>query len=180
MSEFVMKSISEFYGSLLDKLLLVACGVLFLMMLMICADVLLRNVALVKSLHGLAWADEISEYMLYLITMLAAPWLLRQSRHIRVDILLRAMPPRLGWYCEWFTDVAALACCAIMVVYGVKATYASYSSGMFTIKTLVTPEWWSLAPLPITFFLLAIEVLFRMQRLAEGEQAPRDDAMQAS
>jgi TRAP-type C4-dicarboxylate transport system permease small subunit len=175
-----MKSISEFYGGLLDKLLLVACGVLFLMMLMICADVLLRNVALVKSLHGLAWADEISEYMLYLITMLAAPWLLRQSRHIRVDILLRAMPPRLGWYCEWLTDVAALACCAIMVVYGVKATYASYSSGMFTIKTLVTPEWWSLAPLPITFFLLAIEVLFRMQRLAEGEQAPRDDAMQAS
>jgi TRAP-type C4-dicarboxylate transport system permease small subunit len=51
---------------------------------------------------------------------------------------------------------------------------------MFTIKTLVTPEWWSLAPLPITFFLLAIEVLFRMQRLAEGERAPRDDAMQAS
>ena len=172
-----MKSISELYGSLLEKLFLAACGVLFLMMLMICTDVLLRNVALVKSLHGLAWADEISESMLFLITMLAAPWLLRQAKHIRVDIVLRALPAQVAWYCEWMTDVAALACCAFMVVYGVKATYASYATGMLTIKTLVTPEWWSLAPLPITFLLLAIEVLFRMQRLAEGEHKLRDDAM---
>jgi TRAP-type C4-dicarboxylate transport system permease small subunit len=172
-----MKSMSDLFDSLLEKLFFAACGVLFLMMLMICADVLLRNVPLVKSLHGLSWADEISEYMLYLITMLAAPWLLRQGRHIRVDILLHAMPRRVGWYCEWLTDVAALVCCTIMVVYGVEATHTSYSAGMLTIKTLVTPEWWSLAPLPITFFLLAIEILFRMQRLAEGPQAPRDDAM---
>jgi hypothetical protein len=34
-----MKSISELYDSLLEKLFLAACGVLFLMMLMICADV---------------------------------------------------------------------------------------------------------------------------------------------
>ena len=172
-----MKSISELYGSVLKTLFLAACGVLFLMMLMICADVLLRNIVLVRSLHGLAWADEISEYMLFLITMLAAPWLLRQGRHIRVDIVLRAVPARVGWYCEWLTDVVALGCCVFMVVYGAKATYASYSTGMLTIKTLVTPEWWSLAPLPITFLLLAIEVLFRMQRLAEAGQTPRDDAM---
>jgi TRAP-type C4-dicarboxylate transport system permease small subunit len=174
-----MKSISDLYDSLLEKLFYAACGVLFAMMLMICADVLLRNVPLVKTLHGLSWADEVSEYALYLITMLSAPWLLRQGRHIRVDILLRALPTTIGWFCEWLADAVALACCAIMVVYGLEATYASYSSGMLTIKTLVTPEWWSLAPLPITFFLLAIEVLFRMQRLAEGPRTPRDDAISA-
>jgi TRAP-type C4-dicarboxylate transport system permease small subunit len=117
--------------------------------------------------------------MLYLITMLSAPWLLRQGRHIRIDIVLRVLPAKIGWYCEWLTDAAALACCVILVVYGLEAAYASYSSGMMTIKTLVTPEWWSLAPLPVTFFLLAIEVLFRMQRLALGPRAPRDDAMLA-
>ena len=75
-----MKSLSDLYDNLLEKLFLAACAVLFLMMLMICADVFLRNVPLVSSLHGLPWADEMSEYMLYLITMLAAPWLLRQGR----------------------------------------------------------------------------------------------------
>ena len=174
-----MKSVSDFYDGLLEKLFFAACAVLFVMMLMICADVLLRNVPLVKSLHGLSWADEVSEYMLYLITMLSAPWLLRQGRHIRVDILLRALPATIGWCCEWLADAVALVCCAIMVVYGLEAAYASYSSGMLTIRTLVTPEWWSLAPLPATFLLLAIEVLFRMRRLAEGPRAPRDDAISA-
>ena len=174
-----MKSMSALLDSLLEKLFFAACGVLFLMMLMICADVLLRNIPLVKSLHGLSWADEVSEYMLYLITMLSAPWLLRQGRHIRIDIVLRAVPAKIGWGFEWLADATALACCAIMVVYGLEATYASYSSDMMTIKTLVTPEWWSLAPLPVTFLLLAIEVLFRMQRLAVGPRTPRDDAMPA-
>jgi TRAP-type C4-dicarboxylate transport system permease small subunit len=40
----------------------------------------------------------------------------------------------------------------------------------------VTPEWWLLVPLPIAFVLLAIEVLFRMDRLARGKRAPREDA----
>jgi TRAP-type C4-dicarboxylate transport system permease small subunit len=174
-----MKAMSDLYDGLLEKLFLAACAVLFLMMLMICADVLLRNIPLLPSVHGLPWADEVSEYMLYLITMLAAPWLLRQGRHIRVDILLHALPARVGWICEWLTDTMALVCCTIMAVSGAEATYASYSSGMLTIKTLVTPEWWSLAPLPIAFLLLAIEVLFRMQRLAAGPRMARVDTMPA-
>jgi TRAP-type C4-dicarboxylate transport system permease small subunit len=174
-----MRSMSRLYDSLLEKLFLAACGVLFLMMLMICTDVLLRNVPLIPSLHGLALADEVSEDMMYLITMLAAPWLLRQGRHIRVDIVLHALPPRVGWCCEWLTDGIAFVCCAVMVAAGTEAAYASYSSGMVTIKTLITPEWWSLAPLPVSFLLLAIEVLFRMRRLAEGPRAPRQDVVAA-
>ena len=141
-----MKSMSDLYGSLIEKLFFAACGVLFLMMLMICADVFLRNVPLLPSLRGLAWADEVSEYMLYLITMLAAPWLLRQGRHIRIDILLQAQPPRIGWCCEWLTDAMALVCCVIMVVAGTEAAYASYASGMLTIRTLAMP-----APMPCRF-----------------------------
>ena len=45
---------------------------------------------------GLAWSNEMSEHMLYCMTMLAAPWLLRQGQHIRVDILLRALPRAAG------------------------------------------------------------------------------------
>src|ERR1700742_3321692 len=115
-----MKSISDLYGGLLEKLFLAACAVLFLMMLMICADVLLRNVPLIPSLRGLSWADEVSEYMLYLIAMLSAPWLLRQSRNIRIDILLHALPLCVDWYCEWLTDTVVLVCCTIMVVYGAE------------------------------------------------------------
>ena len=174
-----MQRLSELYGRLLAGLALAACALLFLMMLMICADVLLRNVALIPSLRGLAWSNEVSESMLYLITMLTAPWILRRGQHIRVDIVLVAIPKKAAWYCEWVADALALSCCVVMMVYGWNATTASFKAGSMAIKTLVTPEWWALAPLPIAFALLAIEVLFRMQRLYAGERGPRAEAVSA-
>ena len=41
------------------------------------------------------------------------------------------------------------------------------------IKTLVTPEWWWLAPLPLVFVLLAIEMVFRMGGCRAAERGPR-------
>jgi len=174
-----MERLSELYGKLLTGFALVACLLLFLLMLMICADVLLRNLAIFPGLRGLAWSNEISENMLYLVTMLTAPWLLRRGQHIRVDVVLRAIPKRAGWICEWITDVAAFLCCVIIAHYGWRAATSSFASGALSIKTLVTPEWWLLAPLPLTFGLLAIELIFRMRRLYLGARSPRDDAVTA-
>jgi len=171
--------VADAYGKLLAFFALCACVLLALMMLMICADVLVRNVPVVPGVTSLPWANEVSESMLYLITMLAAPWLLRRGQHIRVDIVLRVLPDRVAWYCEWAVDVLAFACCIVLVAYGAKAAVASWSSNALTIKTLITPEWWMLAPLPVTFALLAIEVVFRMHRLALGPRAARDDAVSA-
>ena len=169
--------LSEQYGRLLAGLSLAGCAVLLFTMLVICADVLLRNVRIVPGMLGVSWANEVTEYALYLITMLTAPWLLRQGQHIRVDIVLRAVPPRLGWYFEWIADALGLACCLVIAWYGARATLASFKAGSLSVKTLITPEWWMLAPLPVAFLLLAIEMGFRMRRLHLGERAPRDDAV---
>ena len=172
-----MERAASAFGKILEALALLGCAVIFLMTLMICADVLLRNVRLIPGVYGVAWANEVSEAMLYLVTMLTAPWLLRQGQHIRVDIVLRAVPPRLGWYFEWTADMLGLTCCLAIAWYGARATLASFTAGSLSVKTLITPEWWMLAPLPVAFVLLAIEMGFRMRRLKLGERAPRDDAV---
>lgn len=169
--------LSGAYGRLLAALALCGCAVLLAMMLIIVADVLLRNLAIAGLPRGLAWSNEISELMLYLITMCVAPWLLRRGQHIRVDIVLRALPPAVAWYLEWLGDLIALACCAVFAWVGTEAAWSSYASGAVNIKTLVTPEWWALAPLPVVFVLLALEMLFRMHRLWRAERAPRSDAV---
>jgi TRAP-type C4-dicarboxylate transport system permease small subunit len=94
-----MERLSALYGKLLAALALLACALLFLMMLMICADVLLRNAELIPNVRGLAWSNEVSESMLYLITMLTATCLLRRGQHIRVDIVLVALQEKTAWYC---------------------------------------------------------------------------------
>jgi len=112
--------------------------------------------------------------------MLTAPWLLRQGLHIRVDVLLRVIPRRLAWYCEWLVDAIALVCCVVIAYYGVKAVLSSHAIGGTVVKVISVPEWWLLAPLPVAFALLAVEILFRMQRLHAGERGPRTDAVTAA
>ena len=172
-----MQRFESAFGRALDALALAACVLVLAMTLMICADVLLRNVRIVPGLVGLAWANEISEAMLFLVTLLTAPWLLRRGQHIRVDIVLRAVPPRVGWVFEWLIDALALACCALIAYYSARAAWASYAAGSLSIKTLITPEWWLLSVLPVAFAALTLEMLFRMRRLYLGPRAPRDDAV---
>jgi TRAP-type C4-dicarboxylate transport system permease small subunit len=176
----VIDRISARYGRFLAALAMIGCVILLAMMFLIVMDVALRNLAIPGLPAGLAWSTEISELMLYLITMCVAPWLLRRGQHIRVDIVLQALPPRLAWNFEWVGDVTGFACCLVIAWFGTQAAWSSYLSGAVNIKTLVTPEWWALAPLPLIFILLGIEMIFRMIRLQRGERGPRNDAVSSA
>jgi len=168
------------FGALIEGLALVASAALLAMVAIICADVLTRNVAIPGVPRGVAWSNEVSELLLYAITLLAAPWLLREGRHIRVDIVLRVLPRRTAYACEWIADALGVVSCLWMVVYGGSATWKSAQSSALSIKTLVMPEWWFLAPLPVCFALLAVEFVFRMRRLRSAVIGPRDDAVSAA
>ncbi|MGA8917934.1 MAG: TRAP transporter small permease subunit, partial [Pseudolabrys sp.] len=78
-----MERLSGWYGRLLDTLVFAACLLLLVMTIMIGADVVSRNIGG----GGIPVSNELSEDILYLMTLLAAPWLLRQGQHIRVDII---------------------------------------------------------------------------------------------
>src|SRR6516165_7840746 len=163
-----MARLSHWYSRLLEALMLLACLLLLTMTLLIGADVLLRNIGL----GGIAPSNELSEDIIYLLTLLAAPGLLRQGQHIRIDIVLRALPAQVGWLLEWISDILGVICCLYFVWYGTRVAVASFESGALSIKTLIIPEWWLLAPMPMAFVLLSIEFLFRMHRLALAERRP--------
>jgi TRAP-type transport system small permease protein len=171
-----MRALSRWYGRLLNGMLSAAGALLLFMTLLIGADVFLRNIGA----GGIPPSNELSEESLYLITLLAAPGLLRQGQHIRIDIVLRALPRQVGWIMEWVGDLVGLICCLVFVWYGTSVAAASFFDGAISIKTLVLPEWWLLAPMPVAFALLAIEFVFRMHRLASAERRPREDAVSAS
>lgn len=171
-----MARLSGWYERLLNTLMLLACLLLLVMTFMIGADVASRN----TGAGGVAVSNEFAENVLYLMTLLAAPWLLRQGQHIRVDIILRILPIRLAWLLEWVGDIVGLLCSLYFVWYGSLITMASYTAGSINIKTLITPEWWTLAPLPVGFALLGIEFIFRMHRLSTAQIGLRDDAVSAA
>jgi len=164
--------LSALLGRLFDLLAVVAALILLAMVLVVTADIVLRNTARV----GFAWANEITEYALYLITLLTAPWLLRRGQHVRIDVMLVLVPPRVAWLMEAAADITGLAASLVLIWYGSVMTAQSARLGSLTIKNLVFPEWWLLWPLPICFVLIAIEFVFRFHRLMGAPRTRRIEA----
>jgi TRAP-type transport system small permease protein len=158
--------LSAAFGRLLDALAVVAALTLFAMVIVVTGDILLRN--LFNS--GFVWSNEVSEYALYLMTLLTAPWLLRRGQHVRLDLVLTAMPSRAAWLLEAAGDVIGFVVCVLMIRYGTMMTFEAARLNSITIKNLTFPEWWLLAPLPLIFLLLAIEFIFRLHRLVQQRE----------
>jgi TRAP-type C4-dicarboxylate transport system permease small subunit len=171
-----MIRLSAIFGKLFEALAIAAALTLLGMVILVTADILLRNM----TRSGFAWANEVSEYGLYAITLLVAPWLLRRGQHVRIDLVLGAVPPRVAWLMEAAGDVLGCAVCVVMVRYGFHMAADSFRIGSLTIKNLVFPEWWLLAPLPLIFALIAAEFGFRFYRLMTGERTRRTEATSAS
>jgi TRAP-type transport system small permease protein len=167
--------LSAAFGKLFDAMAAVAALMLLAMVIVVTGDIVLRNL----SRGGLLWANEVSEYSLYLITLLTAPWLLRRGQHIRLDLILVMLPDRVAWLIEAVSDALGLAVSLVLLRYGLAMTVDSWRIGSITIKNLVFPEWWLLAPLPAAFALLAVEFVFRFHRLM-GERTRRADATSVS
>jgi TRAP-type transport system small permease protein len=167
-----MTKLSNLFGKLLNALAVAAALTLLAMVAMVTADILLRNL----TRTGFAWSNEISEYALYVITLLTAPWLLRRGQHVRIDLVLTLVPVRVARLMEAASDVLGFAVCLVMMRYGFKMSVDSAMLGSITIKNLVFPEWWLLWPLPVCFALLAAEFAFRFDRLIHSEPGHRVEA----
>jgi len=165
--------LSAAFGRLFDALAVLAALTLLAMVVIVTADIVLRNL----TRTGFPWANEVSEYALYAITLLVAPWLLRRGQHVRIDLALTLVPPRVAWVMEAIADIIGFAVCIVMVRYGHHMAADSFRLGSITIKNLVFPEWWLLAPLPLCFALLAIEFVFRFDRLRRGPRGRRVEAI---
>lgn len=167
-----MAAIAQAYGRLLGVCAGLAAVLLLAMVAGITLDVVARNAAR-WSVRGI---DELSEYALYLVTALTAPWLLRQGQHVRIDMLLVSLPKRLAWRIEFAGDVVGLAIALALAWFGVAALLDSLRAGALVMKSFVFPEWWTLVPLPVSLALVGVEFVFRLHRLATGPRAPRIEA----
>ena len=87
-----------------------AAGLTLAMSFWITFDVLGRN------LFGWSapWAFDLSEYSLVWMTFLAAPWVLLQDRHVRIEILVDAVPPAVQRILGILVSLAAIATCGVL------------------------------------------------------------------
>ena len=100
------------------------------------------------------WPEAISEYTMLYATLFGAPWVLHRAEHIQVTTLV-ALFPRGGR--RWLSRTVSLlgmVVCLVVAFYALRVTLTAQG---LEIRSFEMPKWVLYAPLPLGFFLLAIE-----------------------
>jgi len=164
-----MTALGKAYGRVLDCCGLLAAALVLAMTVLIVADVILRNLFNTT----LPASVELTEYGLFYATTFAAPWLLRQGQHIRIDVVLSRLPPVSAWVVEMVCDLIGLSLSVLLTWFGITMIVRSMNAATLMVKNLVFAEWYVLWPLPVMFALLTVEFVFRIQRLVSGPRQAR-------
>lgn len=148
-------SIVRAYDALIGGLAVIGGAIFGLMAFFICADVVARNMLG----GGLAWVIETLEYAMYIATVFAAPWVLREGAHVSVDVVTANLPERIRRMVNTFVNVLGAVICLIICYYSTIATVAAFNRGSMIYKSFTIPEWTINAFVPFGMLLITIEFL---------------------
>ena len=148
-----MRTLAALYRRLLDLLAAVAGALLAAMTLAIVVDVVLRNLGFQPPAHTLT----LTEYGLLYVTMLGAPWLVREKGHVHIELLTAALSPRARF---WLTRAVYGLCvltCVVIFWFGLEVTIDQWRRGVIDVRSFDMPRWLLTASIPLSFGLMTVE-----------------------
>jgi TRAP-type C4-dicarboxylate transport system permease small subunit len=147
------------FDRLIDGLAVLAACILFAITFLIAFDALTRQIPFAPRLNGVI---ELTEYALYIVTVLASPWALRLGAHIMVEIVTDSLSPKGKSVAAILVNLIGLIVSATLIYAGSLATWKAWMAGTLVFKSFIFPQFWLLLPLPIGALLLLIEFLLRL------------------
>jgi TRAP-type C4-dicarboxylate transport system permease small subunit len=140
----------SWFDALIDALALAAAALLCALVVLILVDVAARYLRL----FSIPWSFEATEYMLYAITFLGAPWVLREEGHIAIELLVERLPAAAQRVVRRIADLLGATVCVVLFYFACRVAWRSYESATLVHKSFIFPEWWVYAGMPPVMLML--------------------------
>ena len=150
-----MEAISKAHAWLLVALKTLAGLIIFIIFVLIVVDVGL----ILFGFSGFEGTLGLVEYGLLWFTLLAAPWLARNRGHVYIDALTELFNPQVQQYAAKFTYLVAICASSLAGYFSVELFWEALVNEQVDERGIELMQWWLYAPMPIGFFLVAIEFL---------------------
>ncbi|MEW9921564.1 TRAP transporter small permease [Marimonas sp. MJW-29] len=148
-----MAAISRTYSALVYAMAFIAGATLVWLMISTIISVMMRNLALQPP----AWLFTSAEYGILYMTMLGAPWLVREKGHVHIELVTAALPEGLRRVLSRLVALACVAVCLILFWKGVELVQTNIARGDFDTRAYYFPRWILTIAFPLSFGLMAIE-----------------------
>ena len=136
----------------------VAGGLILAMSLWITYDVLSRYFFDMAS----PWSFDLSEYSLVWITFLGAPWVLMQDRHVRIEILVDALPVPAQRMLGVAVSIVATLVCLVLTWRTGMAAVEYFRNDIMMPRIWRIPRIWPYVVVPVGSALLACAFIARL------------------
>ncbi len=148
-----MKGLIAAYNGLIQYMRIAAGILVFLVFILIVVDVLVRLVGLKP------WSASVMvvEYALLWFAMLASPYLVRAKGHVFIDALTTLMAPGPRLVVEKVAYTICIVSSLIFCWYSYSVLHTAIVEGTLDVRAVDIPLWVLILPLPISFFLVAVE-----------------------
>ena len=107
----------------------------------------------------LAFADEYVMYLVVGLSLLAANYVLKEKGHIRVDVVVSRLSPRVRVWLLVVTEIITIFTVTVIMLQVIAMTSLSFETGTISETALRTPMGPIQLMMPIAFGLLLIESL---------------------
>lgn len=142
----------------LEKALEVVTGVLVAgMTLIVFANVIARYFLSAS----IGWSEEVSRFLFIWVALLGSVLAFMRSEHLGLDILVKALPARLGKGLQILADALVLVALGFVVWGGVEMTADSFASGWVSSAVPIAYGWVYLV-VPISAALMLLLGLARL------------------
>lgn len=116
--------------------------------------------------HAITWAEEVIVYVVVWAVMIIASQLVRTDAHVRLDLVLRLLPPHAQRWLEIFNCLVAIAFSSGMVWYGQQIVGSALLLDQRSSSDLQFPMWIYYLALPVGGGLMSLRYIIRLLRYA--------------
>ena len=148
-----MHAVKRAYSFLLYAMAFLSGATLVWLLVSVVASVVMRN----AGMQPFAWLFTSAEYGLLYMTMLGAPWLVREKGHVHIELVTAALPENLRRVLSRIVALACVVVCAILAWKGVELLLTNIERGDVDTRAYYYPRWLLTIAFPLSFGLLAIE-----------------------
>ncbi|MEM8658479.1 MAG: TRAP transporter small permease [Pseudomonadota bacterium] len=158
----MLRLISRFYDTVLYAMAFVAAGMLLWLMISVIVSVFMRNIGV----QPFAWLFTSSEYALLYMTMLGAPWLVREKGHVHIELVTAALSGRAQRLLSRAVALGCVAVCLILAWKGADLFLTNIARNDYDVRAYFFPRWILTISFPVAFGLMAVE----FARFAFGQE----------
>ncbi|QBF33203.1 TRAP transporter small permease [Thalassococcus sp. S3] len=163
-----MRLVFSIYTALLYAMAGVAGATLIWLMISVITSVVMRNLGL----QPFAWLFTSTEYGILYMTMLGAPWLVREKGHVHIELVTAALPAPLRRIVSRGVALACVAVSLILAWKGLELFLTNIERNDYDVRAYFTPRWILTISFPIAFGMMAIEFsrfVFGSELMHSGE-----------